>query len=46
MRKLFILLAAAALCVVACKKDENGSSANGNYWTMHNNRCKGYQDYR
>ena len=41
MRKLLLILAAAALCVVACKKDEDGSSANGNYWAMHNTVAKG-----
>ncbi len=43
MRKLFIILAAAALCMVACKKDENGGngSADGNYWYIHNNAQKG-----
>ena len=43
MRKLFIILAAAALCMVACKKDDNGSngSADGNYWTIHNTVAKG-----
>lgn len=43
MRKLFIILAAAALCMVACKKDDNGGngSADGNYWTIHNTVAKG-----
>ena len=41
MRKLLLILAAAALCVVACKKDEDGNSANGNYWAMHNTVAKG-----
>lgn len=43
MRKLFIILAAAALCMVACKKDDNGGngSADGNYWNIHNTVAKG-----
>lgn len=43
MRKLFIILAAAALCLVACKKDDNGGngSADVNYWTTHNTVAKG-----
>ena len=43
MRKLFIILAAASLCMVACKKDDNGGngSADGNYWTIHNTVAKG-----
>ena len=42
MRKLLIVLAAAALCIVACKKDGDGNgSVNGNYWTIHNTVAKG-----
>lgn len=46
MRKLFIILAAASLCMVACKKDDNGNngdngSADGNYWNIHNTVAKG-----
>ena len=46
MRKLFIILAAAALCIVACKKDDTGNngdngSADGNYWNIHNTVAKG-----
>ena len=43
MRKLLFILAAAALCVVACKKDDNqnNGSVDGNYWTIHNNAAKG-----
>lgn len=50
MKKLFYviitacsLFAAAALCMVACKKDDNGGngSADGNYWTIHNTVAKG-----
>lgn len=42
MRKLFIVLAAAALCLVACKKDgDDNGSVSGNYWTTHNTVAKG-----
>ena len=46
MRKLIIILAAASLCMVACKKDDNGNngdngSADGNYWNIHNTVAKG-----
>lgn len=46
MRKLFIILAAASLCMVACKKDDTGNngdngSADGNYWNIHNTVAKG-----
>ena len=43
MRKLIIILAAASLCMVACKKDDNGDngSADGNYWNIHNTVAKG-----
>lgn len=50
MKKLFYviitacsLFAAAALCLVACKKDDNGGngSADGNYWNIHNTVAKG-----
>lgn len=41
MRKLFFALAAAALCFVACNKDDkNDNSANG-YWPLHNTVAKG-----
>lgn len=43
MRKLFIILAAASLCMVACKKDDTGGngSSDGNYWNIHNTVAKG-----
>lgn len=42
MRKLFIVLAAAALCIVACKKDgDDNGSVSGNYWAIHNTVAKG-----
>ena len=46
MRKLIIILAAASLCMVACKKDDNGNNgdngrADGNYWNIHNTVAKG-----